>query len=140
MSNADRKYAMELKADYEGILDFTVAAGTTDYADFTIPYVKWISGIQLILNNANFRDQVWFQIVADITGVGTDIVLEQFGEHWYVDPDNRAQILLIPDNVQSKLDPMADGIDANTLRLRFKYKSTGATDVDVLVNVVFDKE
>jgi len=133
MSNADRKYNLGLKADYEGVMDFMVAAGTTASCDFVIPYIKYISGIQLILDGQEFGDQVWFQIIGDIPN---ETVLDQFGEHWYVDPDNRAQQLLVPDNVQAKLDPA----DAPNLRLRVKYKSVGLVDVRVLANVIFDVE
>ena len=154
MSNALIKYNLGLKADYEGILDFVIPKTTIGFSDFTIPYIKWISGIQLILDKQELGDKVWFQIIGNVQhgtyGLLPDTVLEEFGEGWFVDPDNRAQQILIPDNVQSELNPNNESntIDTygsyvikNTLRIRVKYQSVGSiNDVRCLVNVIFDKK
>jgi len=144
MSNASEKYAHDLKSDYEGCFDFLIGAGLTAHGDFTIPYVKWISGLQMILNGHSMGDQVWFQIIANIQhptyGLLTDQIINEFGEGWYVQPDTQSQPILIPDNYMSKLDPNDPAIVANTLRIRVKYKNTGATEVRCLANVIFDKQ
>jgi len=136
MSNADRKYRMGLKADFEGVMDFTCPAGTIINNDFVVPYTKYLSGVHIILQNHSFRDRVWLQIVA--TAGGNDIVIDQFGEGWYVDPSKSGQDMLIPDNVQSELNPNELPAGITNLRIRVKYQSTGAVPVDVLINMIFD--
>jgi len=144
MGVASEKYAKDLKSDYEGCFDFLIQPSSTVNSDFTIPYVKWISGIQLILSGHSFGDQVWFQIVANIQhpvyDLLTDQIINEFGEGWYVQPDTQSQPILIPDNFMSKLNPKDPAIVADTLRIRIKYKNTGVTEVRCLANVIFDKQ
>jgi len=56
MGVASEKYAKDLKSDYEGCFDFLIQPSSTVNSDFTIPYVKWISGIQLILSGHSFGE------------------------------------------------------------------------------------
>ncbi len=146
MSIASEAYVKGLISDYEGIMDFTVPKGTIKNFDFIIPYTKYISGVQPILNNHVFRDRISFQIVLDVVSnnvvVINDYIQTEFGEGWYVDPGKSGQNLLIPDNMFSKIEPSSiiNGSGYQNARIRIVYQSVGTfNDVDVLINMVFYK-
>lgn len=109
----------------EGVFD-TVPAGTEKNIDFKITYNALLNGGILQTKGEEMGDYFSAHVVDkdNILGYGAGAVLNTWIVKWYA---------LIEDVHMDLTTPQAGNIPAN-LYLRIKYKSTGATDVKVLVN------
>lgn len=106
----------------------TVAFGTSQNIDYKLTEARLIDGVSMILNNHVFGDSVKFQVVDvdNILGYGSGVVLDTFGDTWYVVSDSQAQ-------GEIRL-PYSAEILAN-LYIRIVYTSTGSTNVDFRCNL-----
>ena len=121
------------KARFKGF-GGTAAKGTTTNIQLKLTEERRINGVRLLLRNHVWGDKLHFEVVDvdNILGYGAGVVLDRFGEDWYVDPDRLTQ----PDatvNYPAK-------ILAN-LYIRVVYVSVGTeTDVEVKANLFLHKK
>lgn len=110
----------------------TITAGTTGNIDYKITEAKYINGINIILKNHKFDDCINFQIVDvdNILGNGAGVVLDTFGETWFVAEDIQNQSII-------KIEYPASIV--KDLYIRIKYTSTGTTNVEVKANLFLHK-
>jgi len=131
--------AQGFRARFKGYTD-TATAGETTNIDILITEERFINGLQLILKDQAFGDSVDLQVV-DINGtyagilypVGypTPLVLDTFGESWYVHSDSQNQDqIIVP--YPARLLP--------GLYVRVIYHSVGETDVQVCANLFLHKK
>lgn len=110
----------------------TVPNGTTHNFDYQLTENRFINGIHLILKNHVFGDTVSFQVV-DKDGImapaGT--VLDEFGKDWNVSDETQSQ---------GEVSVSYPALIITGLYIRIVYKSTGATDVLMRVNLFLHKK
>lgn len=113
-------------------LNFTATAGVDTSYDYKFTEARLIDGTQIILNNHVFGDSVSFKVVDvdNILGYGAGLVLDIFGENWYVASDKQDQGHI---RVTYSAEVLAG------LYLRVIYHSTGSTDVGVRCNMFAHK-
>lgn len=120
------------RARMRGLGSWTIPNGTTYDCDYQMQQLAWLGtnkksyfdGVQYYAKDAVVGDSVKFQVV-DKDGLvypaGT--VLEEFGDSWYVMPDQSIDIRLF----KSAIVP--------GMYIRIKYTSTGGTDVKFVGNL-----
>jgi len=71
----------------------TATKNTTTDIDFKLVATRYITGIQLIIDDSVFGDKATFQIVDkdNILGYGAGVVLNEFGSSWNINPDSKNQ-------------------------------------------------
>jgi hypothetical protein len=111
---------------------FTATAGTDTSYDYLVSEARLLDGTQLIVKNHVFGDSITFKVVdVDNTlGYGAGVVLDTFGDHWYLAEDTQDQGHI---RVPYSAEILAG------LYIRVIYHSTGATDVLVKCNLFAHK-
>ena len=121
------------RARFKGALAGTANKNNITDIDYLVSEERYITGVRLIACDAVIGDSVDFQIVDkdNILGYGAGVVLDTFGESWWIDPTTPTQ----PDVVVSYPAKILAG-----LYIRVKYTSIGtADDVDVRANLYLHK-
>lgn len=132
----------------QGIEGIASKSTTTDI-DFTLTEEHYVNGMELFLKNQAYGDYLHFQIIdKGYTYAGqlypaeyapgvpwavaapTGVPLNQFGTHWYVDPDVCNQDAI-------RIEYPARLMPGFTIRLQ--YTSTGTEDVDLKCNLFLHK-
>ena len=111
----------------------TGAAGTLTNIDYKVTEERFINGVRLILANHTIDDNVHFEIVDvdNVLGYGAGLVLDRFGDTWYVNPDMACQgdiLIDYPAKIYAGL------------YIRVVYNSEGETDVKVKANLYLHKQ
>lgn len=104
-----------------------INAGVTSNIDCLISEERYITGLQIILQNQVFGDTMTLQVVDvnNILGYGAGAVLDEFGKNWNVSPDTACQGIIE--------NPYPAKIAAG-LYIRVVYTSTGQTNIKVGLN------
>ncbi len=121
------------KVRFRGVgISFTATAGTATSYDYLISEGRIIDGTQIILKDHAFGDHVAFKIVDvdNMFGYGAGVVLETFGDTWYVASDKQ-------DQGHIRMPYSAEIIAG--LYIRVVYTSVGATNVGVKLNLFVHK-
>ena len=130
-------------------IEGTASAGQTTDIDFTLTEENYINGMELFLKGQAYGDYLHFQVVdKDYTYAGilypaeaepgvpwssvapTGVPLNQFGTHWYVDPDVCNQDAI-------RIEYPARLLVGFTVRLQ--YTSVGTETVDLKCNLFLHK-
>lgn len=117
------------KCHFKGFgISGTATAGTTTNIDYKLTEERLVYGGQAILKNHAFGDTIKFQVVDvdNILGLGAGTVLGEYMNGWYLADDTQVQPIVMVD--------FPTKIMAN-LYFRIAYNSTGATNVNVCVNI-----
>lgn len=114
---------------YKGVNLGTATAGQTTYLSTRINAERYSNGVQILLKNHVFGDCLDLEIVDvdNILGYGNNIVLDRFGDEWYVDPST---------SLQSGTIVSYPGRISAGLYIRVTYYSVGTVDVQVLMNML----
>ena len=107
--------------------------GTTSNIDYKFSAIRYIRGLELILENHVPGDKVCLQIVDvdNLLGAGAGYVITEFADNWNIASDKQSQGLI--------MQPFRAKIPAG-FYLRIEYHSTGSTDVNVRFNMVLDQK
>jgi hypothetical protein len=112
----------------------TITKNTTGNIDYKLTENRFINGIHLLIKNHVWGDNIDFQVIDidNILGYGTNVVLDEFGSDWYINPDKCDQGAL-------RIEYPA--LLNKDLYVRIKYTSTGTTnDVEVKCNLFLHKK
>lgn len=121
------KDANGFRVRYKGIKGIAAAGQTTDI-DYELTEERYLNGVHLILENHSSEDSVTFQVIDknNITGLGVNYILDQFGDSWNICTDQQSQNCAQP-SYYAKIIP--------GLFIRIKYISTGQSNVKVRANL-----
>ena len=110
----------------------TITAGTTANIDHKLTEARLLDGVHLILKDQAFGDSVKFQVVDvdNILGYGAGVILDTFGDSWFVTSDTNSQGAI---NLPYSAEVLAG------LYVRVAYTSVGATNVKVQCNLFMHK-
>lgn len=120
--------ACNFRARFKGISG-TATKNTSTNIDYLIDEERYINGVRLILKNHVDGDFIHFEVVDvdNILGYGAGVVLDRFGDNWYIDEDIKTQ----PDIIVQYPAKIAEG-----LYLRIVYTSIGlVNDVNIKANL-----
>jgi hypothetical protein len=117
------------RSRYRGYHFGTVAAGTTASLDIKIPATRFLQGVQLLITNGAIGDNASLEVVDvdGIMGYGTNLVLDRFGDNWFIDPQNILQRELVSNYTAQII---------GGLYIRIIYESVGTQDVGVYANLM----
>lgn len=121
------------RARFKGIINGTATKNTTTNLDYLVSEERFINGVRIIVDSHVFGDSIGLQVVDvdNILGYGAGLVLDTFGESWYLDPTTSTQ----PDVEVSYPAKISAG-----LYIRAVYTSTGTVDdVSVILNAFLHK-
>lgn len=113
-------------------IGFTATAGADTNYDYKFTEARLIDGTQLIIKDHAFGDSVSFSVVDvdNVLGYGAGLVLDMFGDRWYVASDKQ-------DQGHIRFPYSAEVIQG--LYLRTTYHSVGASDVSIKCNIFAHK-
>lgn len=110
------------------------AKGVVSTIDYLVPEERFINGVTLLLKYHEWGDHVKFQVVDkdNILGFGAGVVLDTFGDSWYVNDEKQDQ------------DDVSADYPARILAglyIRLVYTSVGTVnDVEVKMNMWLHKK
>jgi hypothetical protein len=110
----------------------TATAGVTTNIDYKLTEARLLDGVHMILKDHAFGDSVKFQVVDvdNILGYGAGVVLDTFGESWFIVADVQSQGSI---NLPYSAEVLAG------LYVRVAYTSVGVTNVKFQCNLFLHK-
>lgn len=110
----------------------TAAHGTSTNIDYKLTEARLLDGVHMILKDQAFGDSVKFQVVDvdNVLGYGAGVVLDTFGDSWFVSSDSHDQGAI---NLPYSAEVIAG------LYVRIVYTSVGAVDVEFKCNLYLHK-